>query len=281
MQLIAPSSALQGGRVGRDKARLLISGVGSALLLALAMVAMTADSNPGRTALSEEVDITKDDVDHAIQQVHDILGNLPTETAGHLTGSVPTDEEEAAAIMGPNGPEMERNMGKAFADIDVHHAKDTDVADAIIDSANADNMDVTGEAGELTYNDAVKNTEHAELLRGSLPTYRAESNYITSGIAGNYEKALEDAPTAEVMGGKVKARIVAAKIIDAATAAAPGQDCTGVVSADGQHGIGLGVPGCPDQIGFKKEADESIEEAEAATGGEGEGEAAGSGAEPK
>lgn len=281
MQLIAPSSALQGGRVGRDKARLLISGVGSVLLLALALVAMTADSNPGRNAVSliEEVDITKDDVDHAIEQVHDILGKMPTEEAGHITGSVPTDEEEAAAIMGPNGPEMERNMGKAFENIDVHHAKDTDVADAIIDSANSDNMDVTGEAGEFTYNDAVKNTEHAELLRGSLPTYRAESNYITSGIAGNYEKALEDAPTTAVMGGKVKARIVAAKIIDEATAAAPGQDCTGVVSGDGLHGIGLGVPGCPDQIGFKKDADESIEEAEAATGGEGE--AAGSEAEAK
>jgi len=41
------------------------------------------------------------------------------------------------------------------------------------------------------------------------------------------------------------------------------------VSGDGQHGIGLGVPGCPDQIGFKK--DETISEAEAATGGEGSG----------
>ena len=40
--------------------------------------------------------------------------------------------------------QMERNMGKAFENIDVHHAKDTDVADAIIDSANSDNMDVTG-----------------------------------------------------------------------------------------------------------------------------------------
>merc|ERR1711966_536434 len=162
---------------------------------------------------------------------------MPTYTAGSITGSVPTDEIEANAIMGANGPEMEREMTIPFA-LDGHHSSNTAVADAIIDNANKDNIDITGEKGAITYDETVKNSEDASMLRGSLPTYRAETKYILSGVAGNYEKSLENGPTMAVVGGHAPARDVANTIIDAAVGDVDNPDCTGVVDGAGIHGPG-------------------------------------------
>lgn len=73
-------------------------------------------------------------------------------------------------------------------------------ADAIINFANKENLDVTGKAGATIY--AVVSDAKAPAsawLRGSVPNYRAESAYITSGVSGNYEKSLEDANTMSVV----------------------------------------------------------------------------------
>jgi len=45
----------------------------------------------------------------------------------------------------------------------------------------------------------------------------AESNYILSGVYGNYEKELENQPTMAVMSGKLPPRTVAYAIIDEVT----------------------------------------------------------------
>ena len=117
-------------------------------------------------------------------------------------------------------------------------------------------------------------------LRGSLPNYRAEANYITSDVKGNYEKHLEDANTMKVslrtsllgnfslygilceelarvpqssrfksyftenlddailqtVSGKLPPRTVAYNIGESAYLDVTSPDCTGSVSAAGQHG---------------------------------------------
>jgi len=114
-------------------------------------------------------------------------------------------------------------------------------------------MDVTGKAGATIYQVASDPTAPASAwLRGSIPNYRAESAYIVSGVDGNYEKELENAPTMSVVGGKVPARQVAYTIVDEAYKDVTSPDCTGVVDKDGIHGVGRGTPPCQGTIAFKK-----------------------------
>uniref|UniRef100_A0A7S0VV21 Uncharacterized protein n=1 Tax=Hemiselmis tepida TaxID=464990 RepID=A0A7S0VV21_9CRYP len=169
-------------------------------------------------------------------------GEVKASKAAQLTrGSVPTDAVEASIIMG-DSPNIEKNMGKQFPDEkggleERGHTDPAPVADAIIDFANDENEDVTGKRGEEYYNSVVLNSKHPERLKGSLPTYRAESKFITSGIVGNYEKAMENDPVVTVaIDPHANPRVVAAGIVDGAVANA--LDCTGGVGPDGLHANG-------------------------------------------
>lgn len=119
-----------------------------------------------------------------------------------------------------------------------------------------ENVDVDGKAGALIY-DTISDPKapSSAWLRGSVPNYRAESAYITSGVDGNYEKNLENAPTMSVVGSKEPPRKVAYKIIDDAVKGPSHIDCTGVVDANGVHGVGHGTPPCPGTFAFKKPMD--------------------------
>ncbi|EKX44178.1 hypothetical protein GUITHDRAFT_109962 [Guillardia theta CCMP2712] len=194
-------------------------------------------------------------VDEAQNDVNNELNNLPANQAGTITGSVPTDEVEAQAIMGANGPTMEKTMTEEFNNVDGSHSDDATVADAIIDAANKDNIDVTGKVGAKMYQKVLDGLDdkRAAWLRGSLPNYRAESKYITSGVTGNYEKELENAPTMAVVNGKLSPRIVAGSIIDEAEKDETSPDCTGSVDKDGKHGVGRGTPPCQEIVAFKKQ----------------------------
>jgi len=254
MQLTAPSKLLTGGSRNRNSQRVLFSAVTSGLLLGLALIAVVSldgSSVQRRIALDEVEEVTPEQEAAAATEVQERLNHMPGFTAGSIKGSVPTDEVEAEAIMGSNGPEMERQMTIPYA-IDGHHSSNTEVADAIIDNANADNIDVTGAKGAITYDQTVANSADASMLKGSLPTYRAETSYILSGVSGNYEKALENAPTMSVVGGKVPPREVANTIVDAAVGDVDQPDCTGVVDGAGIHGPGHGKPSCKEPINFVK-----------------------------
>jgi hypothetical protein len=123
--------------------------------------------------------------------------------------------------------------------------------------ANRDNPDITGKAGATLYAAATDPTAPASAwMRGSIPNYRAESQYILSGIFGNYEKSLENKPTMSVVGGKVSARTVAYTIIDEAYKDKTSPDCTGSVDASGVHGVGKGTPPCTALLKFNKERGE-------------------------
>ena len=119
--------------------------------------------------------------------------------------------------------------------------------------ANAENMDVTGKAGATLYAAASDPTAPMSAwMKGSIPNYRAESQYILSGIFGNYEKELENKNTMSVVGGKVPARQVAYTIIDDAYKDTTSPDCTGSVDASGVHGVGKGTPPCTAMLKFNK-----------------------------
>ena len=121
------------------------------------------------------------------------------------------------------------------------------------DFANKENVDVTGKAGATIYEVASDpSAPGSAWLRGSVPNYNAESTYITSGVTGNYEKMLENAPTMSVVGGKVSPRSVAYKIIDDAYKDPTSPDCTGVTDSLGMHGVGKGTPPCTATVAFKK-----------------------------
>ena len=80
----------------------------------------------------------------------------------------------------------------------------------------------------------------------------AESQYILSGVFGNYEKELENKPTMAVVSGKLPARTVAYTIIDEAYKDKTSPDCTGSVDASGVHGVGKGTPPCTAMLQFRK-----------------------------
>jgi len=269
MQLVAPMPASSGRQT-----RVYMSAVVSVLLLGLALVAVStfdgsakpdvlsdlSGSNPaGLTDDEPPAVITVADVDLAKSEIVAHLAQKPTQIAAHITGSIPTDEREAAAIMQGNGPEGEADMA-AYNAIDGSHSSAPDVADKIINDVEESTTDVTGKAGALTYDNLLDansgedpNDSRGAWLRGSLPNYRAESNYIISGVDGNYEKELEDGPTMSVVGGNVPLRTVAYKIIDAAEADVTSPDCTGTVDEDGVHGVGKGTPPCTAMVSFVKE----------------------------
>jgi hypothetical protein len=271
-QLVAPLPAAR-------QQRAYISAGASVLLLALALVAvstfdgskavaLTGAGAPGDLTTEAPATITVDDVNLARAQIVAHLNQQPTQIAAHIRGTTPTQEEEAAAIMQGNGPEGEADMARYMA-IDGSHASDARVADKIIDDVEEATTDVTGKAGALTYENLLDSTSDHDVndsrgawLRGSLPNYRAESNYITSGVVGNYEKELENAPTMAVVNGSLPARTVAYKIVEAAESAATSPDCTGTVDADGVHGVGHGTPPCTAMVSFHKEhedVDEAVE----------------------
>jgi len=303
-ELTAPAATLGGAR--RSSSRLAWFAATSALLLCCALVALSTQdgSSTKKFALDElstlppeEVDgeepgvtdpdaegaeITEEDMADEKEKVKEDLEGMATEKAGHLTGSVPTDEEEASAII--DGADYIKHMGEPYHDVVRPHSNDGEEADLIIDNANKDNMDVTGKAGATLY--AVASDPHAPMsawMRGSIPNYRAESQYILSGIFGNYEKELENKPTMAVVSGKLPARTVAYTIVDEAYKDKTSPDCTGSVDKDGIHGVGRGTPPCTAMLQFRKpkvdvdaevekEAEEGEEEVEEEAEAEAEGE---------
>jgi hypothetical protein len=119
-------------------------------------------------------------------------------------GSIPTAEAEANSIIdtsqdGENaGKNWQATMGDPFKSVTGSHSDDAKEADEIINQVEKVNMDLTGAAGAALYQSAADSPKSA-WMRGSIPNYRSESNYILSGIYGNYEKSLENAPTMAVV----------------------------------------------------------------------------------
>jgi len=178
----------------------------------------------------------------------------PTGQAAAVRGSVSTADAEATAIMQTNGLHFDEDMGVPYTRDGVEtsgHFDQTQVADAIIDNANEDNEDATGKIKADLYTQTVQDLKDPQLLRGSLPTYRAESKYILGGVVGNYEKSLENSAAARLStNGRASPRSVANLIVDSAYSGV--RDCTGVTDADGAHGPGKGYPPCPFSTAFKK-----------------------------
>ena len=76
------------------------------------------------------------------------------------------------------------------------------------------------------------------------PNHRAEAKYITDGVTGNYEKALENAAAGGLASdSRADLRGVAELIVDSAYRGV--RDCTGTTDAHGVHGPGKGTPPCP------------------------------------
>jgi len=279
-QLTAPASLLGGARRSSSSRVAWFAGT-SALLLCCALIAVSTQdgSSSRRVSLDETPGITDPnavapaitvaDMTAAEAQVKADLAAQATNAAGSITGSVPTDEAEADAII--DGKDYVKNMAVDFSDVIGPHSDDAAEADKIIDTANRDNPDITGKAGATLYAAATDPTAPASAwMRGSIPNYRAESQYILSGIFGNYEKSLENKPTMSVVGGKVSARTVAYTIIDEAYKDKTSPDCTGSVDASGVHGVGKGTPPCTALLKFNKERvdpDKAVEEVVASTEG--------------
>jgi len=204
------------------------------LLGALLLVALVEVGNDGggsrRTSMAEQ-------------------GMYHEHGAAAIRGTVATQEAEASEIIPASNLEYDEHMGLPW-ETGLERRGVTDpraVADSIIDYADEGGDDVTGatssklrkyETAELDHT-----LERPDEIVGSVPTYRAESDYITSGVVGNYEKSLENGPVAAMgINGKAPARAVANTIIDEAVKAT--KDCTGVVDPNGMHGIGRGSPPC-------------------------------------
>jgi len=177
-----------------------------------------------------------------------------TGQAAAIRGSVSTADAEATAIMETNGLHYDEDMGVPYTRGGVETGgsfDQTQVADAIIDNANLDNEDKTGKMKADLYTQTVNDLKDPQLLRGSLPTYRAESTYILGGIKGNYEKSLENSAAAGLStNGRADPRSVANLIINSAYKSV--RDCTGSTDASGAHGPGIGMPPCPFSTSFKK-----------------------------
>jgi len=276
-ELTAPAATLGGAR--RSQSRTVLIAATSALLLCCALIAISTQDGSHRLALDQDeapppsgkilelpgpaespgitdpneapVEITGEDMAASEAKVKSDLDAMATQKAGTITGSVPTDEEEASAII--DGADYIKHMGEPFWPVTGPHSDDAAEADSIIDHANADNMDVTGKAGATLYAAASDPSAPASAwMRGSIPNYRAESNYILSGVFGNYEKELENQPTMAVVSGKLPPRTVAYDIIEEAYKDKTSPDCTGSVDKDGVHGVGKGTPPCTAMLQFRK-----------------------------
>jgi len=275
-ELTAPAATLGGAR--RSQSRTALIAATSALLLCCALIAISTQDGSHRLSLDEmgpspsgeilelpgpaespgitdpneaDVEITEEDVEASKAKVKSDLDAMATQKAGTITGSVPTDEEEASAII--DGADYIKHMGEPFWPVTGPHSDDAAEADSIIDHANADNVDVTGKAGATLYAAASDPSAPASAwMKGSIPNYRAESNYILSGVFGNYEKELENQPTMSVVSGKLPPRTVAYNIIEEAYKDKTSPDCTGSVDKDGVHGVGKGTPPCTAMLQFRK-----------------------------
>jgi len=232
-ELVAPKGANQKDQTNRQ---VLFLGV-SVALAALALIALVT-INSG----SERKELLWDDM------------SSPTGQAAAIRGSVSTADAEATAIMQTNGLRYDEDMGVPYTRDGIEtsgHFDQTQVADAIIDNANTDNEDVTGKLRADLYTQTVQDLKDPQLLRGSLPTYRAESEYILGGVKGNYEKSLENSAAAGLStNGKANPRNVANLIIDSAYRGV--RDCTGSTDDTGAHGPGKGMPPCPFSTVFKQ-----------------------------
>ena len=258
MQLVAAPHRPE--RAARHWLAVLVSSfVGAALVAAFVasgahqhVTGLLAGAPPIVPGTGEGVTITTEDVDAANAKVVKELGKMKTVEVGSIRGSQPTDEVEAKAIIGDMNHYV-RTMGDEFYPVTGPHNDITKEADAIIDASNRDNMDITGKAGAEIYEVASDpSAPGSAWLRGSIPNYNAESTYIISGVDGNYEKELENAPTMKVVGGKVPAREVAAEIVDDAYRDPTSPDCTGSVDGDGIHGVGHGTPPCSKMLKFRR-----------------------------
>jgi hypothetical protein len=188
-------------------------------------------------------------------------GTTPTDTVYYnSTGTTPTDKAEAGAIIDGSRILMVSNN---FDDLVAGpHSDDSVEADAIaiIDHANGDDMDVTGKAGATLYAAATDiTTQKPAWIRGSIPNYRAESQYILSGVFGNYNNNLEK-PLDTLL--RVPARTVAYQNVDNAyNQNAQTPDCTGMISK-GVHGISKENPICTEMVSYKKLIEKVEEEQE-------------------
>merc|ERR1719181_238515 len=290
-QLVGP---VGNGAARRSSSRTAWFAATSALLLCCALIAVSTldgSSETVRASLEEESpgvvdpnapaeEITSDDMAAAEAEAKAELNAMPTTQAGSIRGSKPTFDAEATSII--DGSNYVKHMGEPFWAVTGPHSDDAAEADSIIDIANHDNMDITGKAGATLYAAAADpKAPAAAWMRGSIPNYRAESQYILSGVFGNYEKSLENMPTMAVVSGKLPARTVAYTIIDEAYKDKTSPDCTGSVDKDGVHGVGKGTPPCTALLKFNKpkvdvaaevEAEAEAGEAEAEASAEGEGE---------
>jgi hypothetical protein len=200
-ELTAPAATL-GASSRRSSSRVAWFAATSALLLCCALVALsTQDGSSTEKFVLDELstlpegeggggtepgvtdpdaagaEITADDLAGEQEKVKEDLEAMATEKAGHLTGSVPTDEEEASAII--DGADYIKHMGEPYHNVVRPHSNDAEEADSIIDNANKDNMDVTGKAGADLY--AVASDPTAPMsawMKGSIPNYRESCVYV-------------------------------------------------------------------------------------------------------
>jgi len=156
--------------------------------------------------------------------------------------------------METNGLRFDEDMGVPYTRDSIETSGSFDqekVADAIVDNANIDNEDTTGKDGADVYTNAVQTLQDPQLLRGSLPTYRAEAKYILGGVVNNYEKSLENSAAARLStNGRADPRSVANLIVDSSYKSL--RDCTGITDTTGAHGAGKGMPPCPFSTTFAK-----------------------------
>lgn len=252
MQLVSPLRTR--GEVRSFRATAAVAS--TIVLFALACVALsTFDGSSEKTSeLLGAVATTPAAMEHAKgveNKVEEEIaeGKEPNamDAAVETRGSIPTDAIEASIIVGQNGKDEEANMGKPYGegpgDLEERgHTNPQGVADAIVDFANDANEDKTGKRGADYYNSVVHDSANPSALTGSLPTYRAESNFITSRVVGNYEKQLENDPAVGLaQDPHANPREVSSLIIDSAVS--DSLDCTGSTDKDGIHGPG-GHPPC-------------------------------------
>ncbi|KAJ1474460.1 hypothetical protein T484DRAFT_1970554 [Baffinella frigidus] len=202
---------------------------------------------PGVASLTQVVEISKAEVEADQEKAKAELDSHAEQKAGSIRGSRPTAEEEANAIIGEGSGSFDKKFDKPYYEVEGPHNDLSKVADAIIDNANRDGVDITGAGKADSYINLVRSQgADAAKLTGSLPNFKAESNYITSGVVDNFEKKMEDWPV-------LPARTVADGIIDSVTSDRDNLDCTGVVGPDGVHNT-AGTPPCPKKIKVQVEA---------------------------
>jgi hypothetical protein len=125
---------------------------------------------PGTASLAEEegdevINITKIDVQENKDEAKAELDSHPEEQAGSIRGSRPTAEEEANAIIGEGSGSFDKKFDKPYYEVEGPHNDLSKVADAIIDNANRDGVDITGAGKANSYINLVRSegTDAAKL----------------------------------------------------------------------------------------------------------------------